>query len=404
MKKITLIALMLFTALGYAQVGINTNNPDVSSALEIESTTGGILIPRMTELQRDAISSPATGLMVYQSDNNFGFYFYNGAQWTNVAMSGPAGPQGEVGPQGQQGEQGPAGNDGQDGVDGAVGAQGIQGETGATGPTGPVGAQGIPGSNGIDGVNGSSAYEIWLSLGNTGSGQDFIDSLTGPQGEQGSNGQSGASSILFGTEITCESAQQLDVGTMVYSTNNASGSLNIVTPGPDCFQTPTKLFSTPQTISGYTSSNYYWFFNVSESIYVYDLPTLITNQFTQGYSSLRKLQDFSGLDPAVINSYINNSQLLLRSGSNSSSYTLLEPGAIYCLEFSGANGSNTRLGFSTGLPPYDESLFISLGQFEYSYSTSTYFSTTRLGMGVNSELQGFSYSSPGKVFQTIVDW
>ena len=42
MKIITLIALMLFTALGYAQVGINTNNPDASSALEIESTTGGI--------------------------------------------------------------------------------------------------------------------------------------------------------------------------------------------------------------------------------------------------------------------------------------------------------------------------------------------------------------------------
>lgn len=45
MKKITLITLMLFTALSYAQVGINTNTPDASSALEIESTTGGILIP-----------------------------------------------------------------------------------------------------------------------------------------------------------------------------------------------------------------------------------------------------------------------------------------------------------------------------------------------------------------------
>jgi len=45
MRKITLITLMLFTALSYAQVGINTNTPDASSALEIESTTGGILIP-----------------------------------------------------------------------------------------------------------------------------------------------------------------------------------------------------------------------------------------------------------------------------------------------------------------------------------------------------------------------
>ena len=81
MKKITLIALMLFTTLGYAQVGINTNNPDASSALEIESTTGGILIPRLTETQRDAITSAATGLMIYQTDGTVGFYYYNGSSW-----------------------------------------------------------------------------------------------------------------------------------------------------------------------------------------------------------------------------------------------------------------------------------------------------------------------------------
>ncbi|MDA9002509.1 hypothetical protein N9H05_02355 [Flavobacteriaceae bacterium] len=84
MKKITLIALMLFTALGYAQVGINTNNPDASSALEIESTTGGILIPRLTETQRDAISAPAIGLMIYQTNGTSGFYFYDGNIWTKV--------------------------------------------------------------------------------------------------------------------------------------------------------------------------------------------------------------------------------------------------------------------------------------------------------------------------------
>ena len=84
MKKITLITLMLFTALGYAQVGINTNNPDASSALEIESTTGGILIPRLTETQRDEIVAPTTGLMIYQSDETAGFYYYNGSIWTNV--------------------------------------------------------------------------------------------------------------------------------------------------------------------------------------------------------------------------------------------------------------------------------------------------------------------------------
>ena len=99
MKKITLIALMLFTALGYAQVGINTNNPDSSSALEIESTTGGILIPRLTETQRDAISAPATGLMIYQTNATSGFYFYDGNIWTKIdGVAGPAGVDGVDGP------------------------------------------------------------------------------------------------------------------------------------------------------------------------------------------------------------------------------------------------------------------------------------------------------------------
>ena len=99
MKKITLIVLMLFTALNYAQVGINTNNPDASSALEIESTTGGILIPRLTETQRDAITSPATGLMIFQTDETTGFYFYNGVAWAQ--LEGPAGAAGTNGIQGE---------------------------------------------------------------------------------------------------------------------------------------------------------------------------------------------------------------------------------------------------------------------------------------------------------------
>ena len=76
--------LILFTGLSYAQVGINTNTPDASSALEIESTTGGILIPRMTEIQRDAIVAPAAGLMIYQTDESSGFYFCNGTAWTKI--------------------------------------------------------------------------------------------------------------------------------------------------------------------------------------------------------------------------------------------------------------------------------------------------------------------------------
>ena len=74
MKKVTLLLFMVsFTWFSFAQVGLNTITPDASSALDIESTTGGILIPRLTESQRDAIAMPATGLMIYQTNENPGF-------------------------------------------------------------------------------------------------------------------------------------------------------------------------------------------------------------------------------------------------------------------------------------------------------------------------------------------
>jgi hypothetical protein len=49
-----------------------------------------------------------------------------------------------------------------------------------------------PGPQGPAGTNGQSAYQIWLSLGNTGTEADFINSLVGPQGPQGIQGNTGA--------------------------------------------------------------------------------------------------------------------------------------------------------------------------------------------------------------------
>ncbi|MDB9755903.1 DUF1566 domain-containing protein, partial [Winogradskyella sp.] len=88
MKQIfTLIAALVLTATTYAQVGIGTTIPDASAALDIASTTKGLLIPRMTAEKRDAISSPATGLMIYQTDGTVGFYYYNGSSWSEVAAT-----------------------------------------------------------------------------------------------------------------------------------------------------------------------------------------------------------------------------------------------------------------------------------------------------------------------------
>ena len=87
MKKIfTLLALTITFSMN-AQVGINNDSPDSSSALDITSTTAGLLVPRMTETQRDAISSVATGLMIYQTNGTKGFYYYNGSSWAEVGAT-----------------------------------------------------------------------------------------------------------------------------------------------------------------------------------------------------------------------------------------------------------------------------------------------------------------------------
>jgi hypothetical protein len=68
--------------------GIGTTSPNASSLLEIKSTSKGILIPRMTLTQRNAIASPATGLLIYQTNSTPGFYYYSGSAWTAVSTKG----------------------------------------------------------------------------------------------------------------------------------------------------------------------------------------------------------------------------------------------------------------------------------------------------------------------------
>ena len=63
------------------QVGINNSSPDASAQLDVSSTTKGLLLPRLTKSQRDAIISPAAGLMIYQTDTIPGLRVYNGTNW-----------------------------------------------------------------------------------------------------------------------------------------------------------------------------------------------------------------------------------------------------------------------------------------------------------------------------------
>ena len=81
MNKIftNLILVLLFSTSLTAQVGIGTTSPDASSALEVASTDKGFLMPRMTTIQREAIATPANGLMVFDTDTNSQWTYTGGA-------------------------------------------------------------------------------------------------------------------------------------------------------------------------------------------------------------------------------------------------------------------------------------------------------------------------------------
>jgi hypothetical protein len=92
MKKttiyLTVLVFSLFTSVSMAQVGIGTNTPAPSAQLDVTSTEKGFLPPRMTSAQRDLIASPATGLLIFQTDNTAGYYFYDGTAWVGLGTAG----------------------------------------------------------------------------------------------------------------------------------------------------------------------------------------------------------------------------------------------------------------------------------------------------------------------------
>ncbi len=95
------ILLLLHVGMTYAQtnvfpasgsVGIGTVAPAASAILDITATgtPQGVLIPRMTITQRGSIVSPATGLLIYQTNSTPGFYYYTGTAWTPVTPAAGA--------------------------------------------------------------------------------------------------------------------------------------------------------------------------------------------------------------------------------------------------------------------------------------------------------------------------
>lgn len=92
MKIKLLLCFILYIIWGnlYSQTLVITDDPAYiaghpSSVLDVKSSAKGFLAPRMLQSERSAILSPATGLLVYQTDGTSGFYYYTGVIWVIVA-------------------------------------------------------------------------------------------------------------------------------------------------------------------------------------------------------------------------------------------------------------------------------------------------------------------------------
>jgi hypothetical protein len=59
--------------------------------LDLSSTSKGFLAPRMTETAKNAITSPAVGLLIFQTDGVVGFYYYTGSTWEMFTSTSPTG-------------------------------------------------------------------------------------------------------------------------------------------------------------------------------------------------------------------------------------------------------------------------------------------------------------------------
>jgi hypothetical protein len=148
-KRLIICFTLLSSGLMAQSIGVNNPTPDASAALDVVSTSKGVLVPRMTAAQRNLIASPATGLLVFQTDETSGFYFYANATWT---LLGATGPQGVKGDKGDTGETGPQG------------LKGDKGDAGLKGDKGDIGLQGIQGPAGL-GYGGTSNSAKTISLG-----------------------------------------------------------------------------------------------------------------------------------------------------------------------------------------------------------------------------------------------
>ena len=250
----------------YSQQNVSISDipttPNASSVLDVYSTSKGLLAPRMTTVQRNAIVAPANSLLVFDTDVNcFMFYTTSNLTWNSLCTAatlsnginalatstvvapvanctnggllvqfgqdangngildvleisssnyvcngsagatGATGATGPVGATGATGPTGPAGATGATGLTGPAGPAGATGATGLTGPAGPAGATGLQGPIGLTGPAGTTG-----ATGLTGpagpAGATGGTGLTGPAGATGLTGPTGPAGATGATGLT----------------------------------------------------------------------------------------------------------------------------------------------------------------------------------------------------------
>lgn len=211
MKKIYQHLLIFFALLSGSNliaqnnVGIGTPTPDPYALLHLQSTSKGLLIPKLDAGERTSLGASLNvsnqGLLVFGPDTNQ-FWYWDGTQWVPFPTPPVAGPTGPTGPQGIPGNTGATGDTGPQGLQGLQGTQGIQGLAGNTGPTGVTGPTGTGSSNSSATYNTDGSFSVIDGAGTVTSPNQawLVGGNTAPAGNN--LGQTGNAPLVFITNNT----------------------------------------------------------------------------------------------------------------------------------------------------------------------------------------------------------